>query len=172
VRKACKDLAEDRRLVYLDRLREEGPERPAVMDPELTDFLSWPEAAALVAKGFAVGSHTVTHPILSRLPAARLAAELAGSRAAIEERLGVPCPWLVYPNGAAGDAGPAVAAAAREAGYRAALSLMGGANDLPPDRFSLDRRDVPGQQPHPVFHLHVSGLYGLLRHLLGSRHAC
>ena len=72
-------------------------------------------------RGWEVGSHTVTHALLTEVDDARLAAELADSRRAIVERLGA-CATLAYPYGIA-DA--RVAAAARSAGYLAACTLTG-----------------------------------------------
>jgi peptidoglycan/xylan/chitin deacetylase (PgdA/CDA1 family) len=83
--------------------------------------LSWDELAVLRDRGWEVGSHTVTHALLTEVDDARLAAELADSRRAIAERLGA-CATLAYPYGIA-DA--RVAAAARSAGYLAACTLTG-----------------------------------------------
>jgi peptidoglycan/xylan/chitin deacetylase (PgdA/CDA1 family) len=83
--------------------------------------LGWDELAALRDRGWEVGSHTVTHALLTGADDARLAAELADSRRTIADRLG-GCETVAYPYGVA-DA--RVAAAARRAGYAAACTLTG-----------------------------------------------
>jgi peptidoglycan/xylan/chitin deacetylase (PgdA/CDA1 family) len=83
--------------------------------------LRWDELAALCDRGWEVGSHTVTHALLTGVDDARLAQELADSRRAIADRLG-SCETIAYPYGAA-DA--RVAAAAALAGYAAACTLTG-----------------------------------------------
>jgi peptidoglycan/xylan/chitin deacetylase (PgdA/CDA1 family) len=88
-------------------------------DPELA-CLSWEELHGLAEAGWEIGSHTRSHPRLSRLDDERLADELRGSRADCEERLGRPCPSLAYPYG---DVDSRVAEAARAAGYRTAGAL-------------------------------------------------
>lgn len=61
--------------------------------------LDWAELRQLVAAGLAVGSHTVTHPDLPRLPPARVREELAESRRVLEDRLGIPVTAFCYPRG-------------------------------------------------------------------------
>jgi peptidoglycan/xylan/chitin deacetylase (PgdA/CDA1 family) len=85
--------------------------------------LSWDRIGELAEAGWEVGSHTRSHPRLSRLrDDAELARELEGSRSAIEERLARPCRTLAYPYG---DHDERVVEAARSAGYTAASTLPG-----------------------------------------------
>jgi peptidoglycan/xylan/chitin deacetylase (PgdA/CDA1 family) len=72
---------------------------------------------AFAAAGFEIGSHSATHGDLRRGSDARLAAETAGSRAALEEATAAPVTSFAYPFGRA-DA--RVRAAVVRAGYRAA----------------------------------------------------
>jgi len=83
--------------------------------------LSWDDLAALRDRGWEVGSHTVTHALLTATGDEALARELGDSRRAIADRFGA-CATVAYPYGLA-DA--RVAAAAREAGYLAACTLTG-----------------------------------------------
>lgn len=55
--------------------------------------------AEAVAAGHAIGAHSLTHPDLTRLPAAAAEAEIAGSRAGLEDALGVPVEAFAYPGG-------------------------------------------------------------------------
>jgi peptidoglycan/xylan/chitin deacetylase (PgdA/CDA1 family) len=81
--------------------------------------LTWEAAEELAAAGWEVGSHTMTHPLLTSVDDGRLRVELEDSRSAVERRVG-PCVSLSYPYGLA-DA--RVAAAAAKAGYEAACML-------------------------------------------------
>jgi peptidoglycan/xylan/chitin deacetylase (PgdA/CDA1 family) len=81
--------------------------------------LGWSELETLAGAGWEIGSHTVTHPLLTALDDARLQIELEASRAAIENRLG-SCAAVSYPYGLADER---VAAAARRAGYGVACTL-------------------------------------------------
>jgi peptidoglycan/xylan/chitin deacetylase (PgdA/CDA1 family) len=97
---------------------------------EQLEPLSWADLAALRGRGWEVGSHTVSHALLTAAGDAALSAELGDSRRAIADRLG-DCATVAYPYGVA-DA--RVAAAAREAGYLAACTLTGAHVDDEPHR--------------------------------------
>jgi peptidoglycan/xylan/chitin deacetylase (PgdA/CDA1 family) len=84
--------------------------------------MSWDELAALRASGWEIGSHTCSHPRLSRLDDAELRRELQASRRVCEARLGA-CHSLALPYGD-GDARLLPAAAA--AGYAAVAGLPSG----------------------------------------------
>jgi peptidoglycan/xylan/chitin deacetylase (PgdA/CDA1 family) len=88
-------------------------------EAELTP-LSWADARMLVDLGWEVGSHTRTHPHLTELDPDPLREELAKSRRACEEQLGVQCHSIAYPYGSVN---PAVIAATAAAGYRTAAGL-------------------------------------------------
>lgn len=104
------------------------PARLATMD--------WDELRELVARGFEVGAHTVSHPHLPRLADDELDAELLDSRLRCEDELGVPCRYLAYPYG---EHDERVRAAARRAGYTAAFALH--ADDPRDDPFAVPRVD-------------------------------
>ena len=76
--------------------------------------LSWAELRTLSSSGWEIGSHTCTHPHLTRLDDDRLADELGRSRARCESELGLPCRSLAYPFG---DHDARVVASTRAAGY-------------------------------------------------------
>lgn len=104
----------------------------------------------LHAAGLEIGSHGATHRALAALGDAELAAETAGSRAALEALLGAPVVSFCYPYGAVD--GRAVEAV-RSAGYRAATVIRGGiAKDLA-DPFRLPRVAVRGTDPFLDFRL-------------------
>jgi peptidoglycan/xylan/chitin deacetylase (PgdA/CDA1 family) len=83
--------------------------------------LQWDDLRRLHATGWEIGSHTVTHPLLTTLDGDALAAELTGSRSRICEQLG-SCDSLAYPYGVADER---VALAARAAGFAGACVLTG-----------------------------------------------
>lgn len=82
--------------------------------------MSGEEVRTLVAAGWEIGSHTTTHPWLTRLDDTALEDELAGSRAHCERELGLPCTSIAYPFG---DVDERVALAAQAAGYAAGATL-------------------------------------------------
>jgi peptidoglycan/xylan/chitin deacetylase (PgdA/CDA1 family) len=93
----------------------------------LPAILGWDDLRRLAREGLAVGAHSRTHPILTRVPHADLAGEVAGARDDLRRELGSDVPIFCYPNGRHD---PAVRAALRNAGYAAAFTTRRGTNDL------------------------------------------
>jgi len=86
---------------------------------ELTP-MSWAELRTLAGAGWEIGSHTGSHPRLTRIDGNRLADELLRSKAACEQHLDSPCASLAYPYG---DVDARVVAATEQAGYSTAAAL-------------------------------------------------
>jgi peptidoglycan/xylan/chitin deacetylase (PgdA/CDA1 family) len=103
--------------------------------------ISRAEVRRLVAAGWEVDAHTLTHPDLTRVDAARLHDEIAGSRAAIQRALGVPVEFFCYPYGRF-DA--TVKAAVRAAGFLAATTTRTGLAWPHTDPYALGRIRVDG----------------------------
>jgi peptidoglycan/xylan/chitin deacetylase (PgdA/CDA1 family) len=64
------------------------------------DMMNWDELRALDPGLVTIGSHTLTHPILTTLHQEQLDFELRESRRQLEEKLNRPVPYFCYPNGA------------------------------------------------------------------------
>lgn len=83
-------------------------------------YLTWDQVRELHAAGFTIGSHTLTHPYLSRLTDAELDHQLTESKKIIEDELAAPVTDFASPFGYS-DA--RVQAAAARAGYTTARTL-------------------------------------------------
>lgn len=77
-------------------------------------YLAPAQLRELAAAGFEIGSHSLTHRMLTTLEPRELADELAGSRARLEDAAGARVTHFSCPHGRWS---PAVAAAAGRAGY-------------------------------------------------------
>jgi len=114
-----------------------GPARPA-----WDGMMSWEQLRALAAAGHEIGSHSLSHPLLTGVEAARLEQEVAGSRHRIRNELGVPCESFCYPNGTHDER---VVETVRRAGYRQAVVTAWGPNRRGADLFRLTRCDLQGR---------------------------
>ncbi len=76
----------------------------------------------MAAHGLTIGSHTRTHPDLTRITDTAAHEEIVGSKRDIESSLGITVDFLAYPGGAFN---ARITTLAREAGYRAACSVLG-----------------------------------------------
>lgn len=97
----------------------------------------------LIAGGWELGSHTLTHPDLTRLSPGAVRTELRRSRVLLHRRFGVPVDAFCYP---AGRYDPAVESAVRAAGYRSATTEVPGAATPSGDRYALPRIRVRGAE--------------------------
>jgi peptidoglycan/xylan/chitin deacetylase (PgdA/CDA1 family) len=109
----------------------------AAARPERLATMRWDELRELAARGFEIGSHTVSHAHLPELSSDELARELVESRGRIEAEIGRPCRLLAYPFG---EHDGRVQDAARRAGYAAAFGLWPGTRAS--NRYALPRVDL------------------------------
>jgi peptidoglycan/xylan/chitin deacetylase (PgdA/CDA1 family) len=96
----------------------------------------------LVRAGWEIDAHTITHPDLTTVDAARLRDEVAGSRKRLRRLFGVPVSFFCYPSGRY-DA--TVVAAVRAAGYLGATTTHLGWASPGDDAFTLPRLRVDGE---------------------------
>lgn len=106
---------------------------------EAAPLLDAAELRALHAEGLDIGSHTLSHPRLSRLPAAEVEREVGESKRRLEALLGAPVPHFCYPSG---DYDAAVRETVRAAGYRAALTCIRGAANHAANPFEIPRKAI------------------------------
>jgi peptidoglycan/xylan/chitin deacetylase (PgdA/CDA1 family) len=129
---ACPAYADGGRALDVAELARDA----AVYQREL-QTMGWDELRGLAERGVEVGSHTLTHPHLTRLGDAELREELTESKGRLETELGRPCPLLAYPFG---EEDARARRAARGAGYTAAFALPG--RRRPVDLYALSRVGV------------------------------
>lgn len=128
-------------------------------------MLGWDEVHALRRLGFAIGAHTVTHPLLSRVSSRRARREIFDSRQAIATACGSPPTAFAYPNGGREDYTAASTALVREAGFTCAVTTRFGLNDAGTSPWEL-RRGGPWEHDPALFALKLA-LYRSLRPLNG-----
>jgi len=129
--------------------------------------LSAPELRSLATMPLAtLGSHSVSHPDLTKLDPAQAEQELAGSRANLEAAAGVTIDLFSFPHGAHS---AALVDQARRAGYRAVFTIepttVAGDQDL----FIVGRVAVDPQDWPLEFRLKMAGAYRWRQHAHRNR---
>ncbi len=131
-------LPEPEQQKVLEALREWAGADPIYRLTHRT--LSREEVPALAQGGLiSVGAHTVTHPLVSALPAASQRDGIQGSKAELEEILDGPVTCFSYPYGSPRDCTAGTLSLVREAKYARACSNFGGAVGRYTDQFQLPR---------------------------------
>jgi peptidoglycan/xylan/chitin deacetylase (PgdA/CDA1 family) len=131
--KAAADEAKHRAIEEVSRALDVAvpPSPPAEYAP-----ITWDEAREMDASGVAIESHSVTHPILTRVDAVQRARELTASRRRLEQVLNRSVRCFCYPNG---DYDRQIRDDVERAGYRLAVTTRAGLNDASTDPFTLRR---------------------------------
>lgn len=127
--------------------------RPSEAQHEEFDLASWRELKALDPSVVSLGSHSMSHPILTSLSAEETESEIGDSRRAIEEQTGRAADLFCYPNGNFG----AITLDAVRRHYRAAVTES--------------ERALPYWDPHRVPRVSedrtgLRGWLGLMRKIL------
>jgi peptidoglycan/xylan/chitin deacetylase (PgdA/CDA1 family) len=125
---------------------------PGVLNLELRRLgvaggLGRAQVRRLIAAGWEVDAHSLTHPDLTRVGAVRLQREVAGSRAALRRAFDVPANFFAYPYGRF-DA--TVQAAVRAAGFVAATTIRPGVATPGGDPYALRRIQVGPRTSPPA----------------------
>jgi len=127
------------RLAALQELAAESGVAGSAIDARSRP-LTWRQVREMQDGGIEFGSHTVSHPVLTRMTDEDLHYELNVSKQVLEQQLGRSVDLLAYPIGKADAFDGRVVNIARKCGYRLALTYISGANSWPPsDNFRLQR---------------------------------
>jgi len=129
------------------------------MDDEMFAPLTWSDLVEMRRSGLVeIGSHSVSHPLLTRCGAERQRAEITASKAEIETMTGAACDVFCYPSGQPGDFDETTRRLVREAGYRAALTTIPGTNVAGTDPLALRRFTITDTEPFATFVMKIYGL--------------
>jgi peptidoglycan/xylan/chitin deacetylase (PgdA/CDA1 family)/CelD/BcsL family acetyltransferase involved in cellulose biosynthesis len=121
------------------------------VDQERHDkMLTWDQVRLMKQYGIDFGSHTVSHPFLSKLTREQATREVVESKRRIEEELQCPVRYFAYPNGREEDIGMWNKELLRSTGYQAALTTIWGLNYRSTDLMEL-RRGGPWEQGEALF---------------------
>ena len=129
--------------------------------------LSWADLRHMTELGHDIGSHTASHPDMSRLTLAQAREELLSSRKAIEDRLGRPVRHFAYPFGGAANFRAEQLPLVAETGYEGCLSALPGFIEPGMAGGILPRAAVPKYRNLTHLEMHINRcldwLYGLKR---------
>ncbi len=122
--------------------------------------LSWDEVREMSRNGISFGAHTVTHPILTKVPYEQARYEVAESVSRIQEEIEQAVRFFAYPNGAIGDFNEITRSILMENGIKAATTLVYGINNPGSgdvDLYALKRILITSDH-FPTFLMKMSGI--------------
>ena len=105
-------------------------------------MLSWDDVRTLAGRGVEIASHTVSHAILTGLPAAQVECELRLSKEHLESKIGRAVVGFAFPNGGRDDFNDEHVALLKQLGYAYACTTVWGVNYPGSDPFRIRRIGV------------------------------
>lgn len=111
---------EERDLLIEKLVSMSGVAIPTNLGKEL--ILSWEEVREMGNNGIVFGAHTVTHPILTKLPLKEAQREIIESKRCIEEQLGQAVSTFAYPSGQPTDFNDGIKESLKESGFICAVT--------------------------------------------------
>ena len=136
-----------------DLRRRTASFKPTEAQRHRYDLMSWDEVRQLDPALISIGSHSLTHPILSTLTGVELAVEIAESRRMLENRLQRAVEFFCYPNGSHNPEVVRLAAV----NYRAAVTTEAGFVRPGCDLHQLPRIGITPGLAHLAWRLHRPG---------------
>lgn len=159
-----KRIYEDKKLQILVDLEKNIstclPEMPA--PPQ---NLNWDEVREMSKNGMTFGSHTVTHPIMTRINTKTAKWQVVQSKKRIEAQLGREVLHFAYPNGQPEDFNAEIRKIIRDEGYKSACSTIDGSNGIADSPYVLKRKCID-DYPLYVFAFELSpvrNIFNLLK---------
>ncbi len=151
-----KRMEDSAKVTSLDTLLTDLGDVPAA-DPALA-LMNWEEIGKLSQCGLAdFGSHTHTHPILSRCDALRQRSELEQSRNILLQHFEV-ADLFAYPNGTRDDFDGVTKKLVAECGYRCAVSTVPGLNRPDADIYEFRRVNIGSDSSFAEFERSLLGI--------------
>jgi len=143
--------------VIVERLEPSGAPRPEGGEQESGLYLSWDQVVEMSENGITFGSHTLTHPWLTKVTPEEARREIVESKAHLEQRLGRPVRLFAYPGGRACDFNQGIKGIVAESGYSGACIGMNGNNGGGTDPYLLRRTKIEVDDGMYVFKKAVKG---------------
>ena len=107
--------------------------------PDWSRMMSWNEIRELSEYGHEIGSHSMTHALMTQLGTDDLKYEILTSSNQLKERLDIEVNSFCYPNGNYNESSIQIV---KESGYSNAVSTVLGLNSEGMDSYSLKRIDI------------------------------
>lgn len=151
----CLTLSNREKIAFMDSVEAELEVSPPGTPPTKYRALNWNQVREIASAGIEIGSHSVSHPVMTSLDDDSLRYELTQSKADIEQATGRKVASFCYPNGQPFDFDERVKTAVLSAGYKCALAAFPDRDTLG-DPLAIHR--YPGSLSSSMFEKTVFGL--------------
>lgn len=151
----CLSIPTDKKLFLIEELFRKLQVLFPESIPDEYRPLSWKKIKEMVKEGLDIGSHSITHPVLTNLDDDQLLHEIHNSKLKIENEVNKQIKVFCYPNGAESDFDDRVKTFVRNSGYRYAVCAFAGKSPIR-DPLCINRYPI-GEN----FDFFIKNVYGL-----------
>lgn len=157
---------------YIEWLGVKSQESKGKMNLPLTPYplpplmMSWDDIREMAGNNISIGSHTVSHPVLSVISDNEIEREIKESKEIIARHTGREVICFAYPYGGRKFFDGRIKGALKKYGYKCGCSTVYGANDLESDPFELKRIPIEYYEDETIFMIKVFGLLNPLARLM------
>jgi len=130
-------------------------------DQNYSLYINWKNLREMAENGIHIGSHTMSHPNLTRLDNSRLDHELKESRRFIEEQTLAPVKHFAYPYGHNDHINATVTAAVKHAGFSSACTTISGRAKNMDNLYKLKRMPIFYYNNMNTFIAKVVGIFDI-----------
>jgi peptidoglycan/xylan/chitin deacetylase (PgdA/CDA1 family) len=128
-------------------------------------MLNQPDLHQLARAGMCIGTHTLSHPVLSQATQDVAWSEISESKLDLEKLLGQEIWALAYPFGDSSSVTPREVRMAERAGFQCAFLNADGGFGTQTSKFALPRVHVTAEMTLPEFAARLSGVHRSLQNL-------
>jgi len=107
-------------------------------------LLNWEQIKEMDGNLVCFGSHTMSHPILTKIPLEKARNEIFSSKEELEKKIGKKVKYFAYPNGDHSDFNDEIVKILKEADFACAVTTIDGYCEKGDDLFKLKRKVVDG----------------------------
>ncbi len=130
-------------------------------------MLTWSEIREMRDSGLvSFGTHTVSHPILTKISEDDARQEIILSKETLEKQLNEKVKFMAYPNGRENDYNSATIDIVRESGYEMAFTTLENTGKIL-GRYEIPRYGLVGE-PFYMFALRMAGFFDILHLIRGK----
>lgn len=120
-------------------LRQQSRDYPRLHSLEDDGCMTWEQARTMCQNGMEIGSHSLSHRSLARIPLEEAIGEITRSKQVIEGNTRVNCGHFAFPFGSETDYSEVLVEHVERAGFETCLLNIHGYNHLREDAFCLRR---------------------------------
>ena len=131
------DMETTRRVVEI--LKQQSRDYPRLHSLEDGGCMTWEQVRTMWQNGMEIGSHSLSHRSLARIPLEEAITEITKSKQVIEGNAKVSCGHFAFPFGSKTDYNPVLVEHVKRAGFETCLLNIHGYNHLREDTFCFKR---------------------------------